>query len=386
MRHLPRTATIAVTALGHNRNDRGYGTRLPPALRLPVEPSRPSRRLASDRLLAWYEAERRGLPWRATRAAWPVWVSEVMLQQTRVETVLGYFGRFLERFPDPETLASSSEADLLALWSGLGYYRRARALKAGAAEVVALGAIPRSAVELGRLPGVGEYTAAAIASIAFGEPVPVVDGNVARVASRVLALEQPIGSAAAQRAARGLAAELLDPARPGDSNQALMELGATLCTPRRPRCPDCPLAADCRAHAAGEPERFPRRGVRRKPLAVALSAAAVELGGRYLLVRRDAEETLLPGLWELPACAGETPEPDAFAARYGGSWKFGAARGRVRHAITYRALSITAFEASWTPAEIADSDAAGWFGAAEAQALPLTGAARKLIRLLERGA
>jgi A/G-specific adenine glycosylase len=309
-----------------------------------------------------------------------------MLQQTRVETVLGYFGRFLERFPDPEALARSSEAELLSLWSGLGYYRRARALRAGAAAVVARGGIPQRAAELRRLPGVGDYTAAAIASIAFGEAVPVVDGNVARVAARLLALEVPIGSAAARRAARSLAGELLDPTRPGDSNQALMELGATLCTPRRPRCPVCPLAADCRALAAGTPERFPPRAGRRKPVAVALAAAAVELDGRYLLVRRGADEKLLPGLWELPACAGDAPEPGAFAARYGGAWRFGAARAKVRHAVTFRALSITAYEASWTPAGVADSDSAGWFAPAEALGLPLTGAARKLIRLLEREA
>ncbi len=197
-------------------------------------------------LLAWYDGFRRDLPWRRTRDPWAVWVSEVMLQQTQVATAAPYFVRFLDRFPNPAALAEASEEELLAFWSGLGYYRRARLLQSGARAVAARGEMPRRPEELLRLPGIGPYTAAAIASIAFGEPVPVLDGNVARVMARLEGIREPATSAPVRRRLRVAAAGWLDATRPGDSNQALMELGATLCRPRAPRCASCPLSAALR--------------------------------------------------------------------------------------------------------------------------------------------
>jgi A/G-specific adenine glycosylase len=325
------------------------------------------------------------MPWRANRDPWPILVSELMLQQTRVEVVVRYFTPFMARFPTAEALAAAPESELLARWSGLGYYRRARALRAAAIEICRRGAMPSTAAELEALPGVGPYTAAAVASMAFGEVVGVVDGNVVRVMARRLALAGRAELAPARKRIREAVAALLDPVRPGDSNQALMELGATLCKPRRPRCGDCPLADGCLAFATGEPERYPEARARAKPVPIPVAAAAVERGGELLLVRRAADEELMPGLWELPAVEGEEPEPARFAARYGGDWRFGARRARVRHAITFRALTITLFDAQWTPHELAERDDAGWFGRDEALALPLTGAARKLIRRVSEG-
>jgi A/G-specific adenine glycosylase len=322
------------------------------------------------------------LPWRATSDPWAILVSELMLQQTRVEVVVRYFTPFLARFPTPAALAAADEAELLARWSGLGYYRRARSLRQAAIEIVARGSLPATAAELVRLPGVGPYTAAAVASIAFREPVGVLDGNVERVMARRLAFAGSVKRSSARRLLLEAVADLLDPARPGDSNQALMELGATLCKPRNPRCGDCPLAEGCRARAAGEPERYPEAKARPRPVAIAVAAAAVANGDRLLLVRRDDDEELMPGLWELPALESELPDPERFRQRYGGDWRFGAPRARVRHSITFRALTITAYAAEWSPAELAEGSGRGWFAAREALELPLTGAARKLVRLL----
>ena len=210
-------------------------------------------------LLQWYDSQRRDLPWRAAKDQsadpYAVWISEIMLQQTQVQTVIPYFEAFLAKYPDVESLAATSLDEVLASWSGLGYYRRARQMHRAAGEIVALGGFPTSAAGLRELPGIGEYTAAAIASIAFGEVVPVLDGNVERVLSRCLAQAEDPKRSRPRRRLRQAAAELLDPRRPGDGNQALMELGATVCRPTSPNCPVCPLAPDCRAHAEGDPER-----------------------------------------------------------------------------------------------------------------------------------
>jgi A/G-specific adenine glycosylase len=337
---------------------------------------------ASSALLAWYERHRRELPWRACGDPWAVWVSEVMLQQTRVETVVPYFERFLARFPDPAALASAGEDAALALWSGLGYYRRARQLVAGARAVETAGGIPRTAAELERLPGVGPYTAAAIASIAFGEQVPVLDGNVARVLARCLAEPGDAARAAVRRRLLAAARELLAPGRAGDSNQALMELGATLCTPRRPRCGECPLAFGCAARAAGIPERFPRARSRPASRRVSWTSAVVAGEGRWLFVRREEGEERLAGLWELPTVEGGGRPGRALADRYGGRWRLHRRLGRVRHSLTRYAIELTAWEASWESSEVAEKGAARWATATEAATLPLTGATRKLLALL----
>ena len=271
-----------------------------------------------DALLAWYRANKREMPWRGSRDPYAVWLSETMLQQTRVETVRGYYARFLARFPTVEALAAAPPDAVLKLWEGLGYYSRARNLHAAARRVAAAGAFPRGAAAWAALPGVGPYTAAAIASICEGEPAPVVDGNVVRVVSRLLARE---GDGRDARARAEMAA-LLAPAvaasgAPGDFNQALMELGETLCVPKAPRCGECPLAAACRARALGAPERYPAKR-EAKPLPVRRFLAFVlrDAAGRVLLVRRPPGG-LLGGLRELPMAphpAGAR-RPGAAAAR-----------------------------------------------------------------------
>ena len=339
-------------------------------------------------LLAWYDRGHRDLPWRRSPNPWAIWVSEVMLQQTRVDTVGRYFERFLARFPDPRTLAEASTEELLAHWSGLGYYRRARSLQQ-AARSLAGAPVPANATELARLPGVGPYTAAAVASIAFGEPVPVLDGNVERVLARRLGCAERPARAAVRRRLLVAAAELLDAARPGDSNQALMELGATLCTPRAPRCPECPLAEGCAAHASGRPEAFPAPRARPAPRRVHQLAAVVGDAGRWLLVRRGESESVLPGMWELPTVEGRGARAaeGALARRFGGAWRLGTVVARLRHTITFRALELEARSAEWRAGGdgVREGIEARWCTAAEAGRLALTGATRKLLARLDAG-
>ena len=337
-------------------------------------------------LLSWYDRVRRDLPWRRTREPYPVWVSEVMLQQTRVEVVLPYYRRFLERFPTVEALAAAGEAEVLALWSGLGYYRRARQLHAAARRVVERGGFPQTPEGWRELAGVGDYTAAAVASICFGAPVPVLDGNVERLLARFLALAEDPKSAAARRRLRAAAAELLDPARPGDSNQALMELGATVCTPRRPSCPACPLLPGCRAAAEGTPELYPRRRPRRAREQRRVAVAVVEWRGRVLLVRRPEGDTLLGGFWELPWAeldGGSVPAETVFAQRYGGCWRLAEPAARVRHAVTFRDLEVAVHRAEVAAADsLAEGRAAGWFDEEGRRALPLSALVGKALAAL----
>ncbi len=209
----------------------------------------------------WFDARQRDLPWRKSREPYPVWVSEVMLQQTRVEAARPYFDRFLETFPSVEALAAASEESVLSLWSGLGYYQRARRLHAAARQIVAnKGEFPTTTEGWRKLPGVGRYTAAAVASIVFGAREPAIDGNVMRVVARLLVLEEDPKNNAGFQAIETRARDLLDSERPGDSNQAIMELGATICRPRKPLCSTCPLEEGCLATATGEPERYPAGG------------------------------------------------------------------------------------------------------------------------------
>lgn len=306
-----------------------------------------------------------------------------MLQQTRVETAIPYFERFLERFPSLAALAAASTEEALAHWSGLGYYRRVRQLQA-AARLLAAGerAIPERPEALRELPGVGPYTAAAIASIAFGVAAPVFDGNVARVTARLLAEAADPSRAAVRRRLTARAAELLDPLRPGDSNQALMELGATVCTPRAPKCGACPLASDCQGRASGRPEAFPPARQRTASRAERHFVALVELAdGRRLLVRRGDGERVMAGLWELPTVVARSrPAAElALAARWGGHWRLERAGPRVSHRITYRAIELRLCRARWVTDEIAEGSPARWLRPEEAATLALTGATRKLL-------
>jgi len=314
-----------------------------------VKPANP----AAAALLAWYDRQRRDLPWRRDSDPYRVWVSEIMLQQTRVETVVPYYERFLARFPDVAALAAAGEDEVLALWSGLGYYRRARQMHAAARQVVRRhgGRFPASVEGLSTLPGIGPYTAAAVGSIAFGVVEPVMDGNVERVTARLLGLAEDPKSGAVRRRLLAQAADLLEPRRPGDGNQALMELGATVCTPRAPRCLLCPLReaapgwSGCTAAAEGDPERYPPPRRRRATVREHRLMLVVERGAELLLFRRPQDAALLAGTWELPWVPldeGLPPSAAAplLAARYGGGWQSGEALGVVRHGITHRAIEI----------------------------------------------
>jgi A/G-specific adenine glycosylase len=256
-------------------------------------------------LLKHYDRTRRELPWRGDADPYRIWVSEVMLQQTRVETVIPYYRNWLEQFPNVQALAAADTDAVLLAWQGLGYYRRARNLHAGARLVCERfgGEVPRTSSELRALPGVGEYTAGALASIAFDEPVPAVDGNVKRVFARLL--DDPAPGPAMLREVTG---RLVDPDRPGDWNQALMDLGATVCMPRRPECGRCPFSRWCGAHAAGTEEDRPARKSRAEvPKSTRVTAVIVD-GDENALVERQPEHGLLGGLWAFPSVeAGGEP-------------------------------------------------------------------------------
>jgi A/G-specific adenine glycosylase len=256
-------------------------------------------------LLNHYDRERRKLPWRDEPDPYRVLVSEVMLQQTRVQTVLSYYGGWLERFPDIDTLADADIDDVLKAWEGLGYYRRARNLHRAARLIRERpgGDVPDTYEALRALPGVGEYTAGAVASIAFGAPVPAVDGNVRRVLARLFNEPEPRTSWLREKAA-----ELMDLERPGDWNQALMELGATLCSPRAPECAVCPVVDCCAAYDASTQGRCPGTSVRTKPKKRRIALAVLQADGCVMLERRPSEG-LLAGMWSFPEVAGYDTGP-----------------------------------------------------------------------------
>ncbi len=321
------------------------GASAPPSA--PPDPSERDREIAAA-LGAWFDRVARDLPWRRTRDPYAIWLSEVMLQQTRVDTVIPYYERFLARYPTVSALASAEIDDVLSLWSGLGYYRRARVLHLAAREITARhdGALPRDVPALLALPGVGAYTAGAIASIAYDQPVPLVDGNVARVLSRIEGIDDDIRSASgtrklwstAERLVRGPAGSV----HPGRFNQALMELGATVCTPRNPRCDACPVDGACAARALGRQAELPVIAPKRDVLAVEMVAAVVRSGDRVLFARR-AEGGLFGGLWEPPMVEARALADARALLEQVGVGPDAPLRevGRVRHILTHRRLDVT---------------------------------------------
>ncbi len=331
------------------------------------------------RLLGWYAQHRRDLPWRQSSNPYAIWVSEIMLQQTRVAVVADRYQEFMERFPTLIALALAPEQDVLALWSGLGYYRRARMLHKAAKFVAEHlgGNLPARAEELRALPGIGAYTAAAVASIAHGEPVAVVDGNVERVLCRLAGWDagsRKGGGGALRRKIEDLAGRLLDRARPGDFNQALMELGATVCTPRNPQCLVCPLAVDCKTQ--GE-HKTPRRAPMMSravgyALSVRTGSGAEKSPGpgsrEVLLEQRAAQQTVMPGMWELPMLVrSDVPEKDL--------------RMTLRHAImqvNYYVRVQTVFEDDIEGMPVAGGERR-WVPLREAAGMALTGLARKVL-------
>jgi A/G-specific adenine glycosylase len=312
-------------------------------------------RLLQQALLDWYDANHRDLPWRREPEPYRTWVSEIMLQQTRVAAVLEHYARWMERFPTVQALAAAREQSVLAMWSGLGYYHRARRLHQAARVIVRerKGEFPQTAEALLELPGIGRYTAAAIASIAFGEPVAVVDGNVERV------LQRMFGGSLKAEGNWQRAEILLDRSRPGDFNQAMMELGATICTPRSPRCLVCPLITWCATRGAEDAKPQTARLRRQIYYALARKDASI------LLVHRSTEAKLMAGMWELPEVAATKAQPLA----------------KFRHCIT-----DTDYEVSVVPAQarlLRDLNGnARWFTRTQWQKLALTGLARKVLRKL----
>jgi A/G-specific adenine glycosylase len=304
--------------------------------------------LIRRKLARWYDRNKRSLPWRDTSDPYAIWISEIMLQQTRVAAVIPYYERFLTRFPDAAALAQAPEQEVLTLWSGLGYYSRARNLQKAARQIVALGSFPRTYDEIRALAGVGDYTAAAVSSIAFGLPHAVVDGNVRRVIARITN-----GAGDPQQ----VADLLLDRKNPSRSNQAVMELGAMVCLPRDPRCGECPVAAHCEALTFGTQNELP--GKRAKP-------AAIHLQRILLLIERNGKVLLAPsarvqGFWDLP-------EP------FDGA-KIGVKLGEFRHTITHRHYRFLVHLA----VACATPEGLRWFDSSKAT--PLSTTAKKGLRL-----
>jgi A/G-specific adenine glycosylase len=307
-------------------------------------------------LLAWYEKSQRKLPWRGATDPYHILVSEIMLQQTRVAVVEERYRKFIAQFPSAERLARAKGPTVLAAWSGLGYYRRARALHAAAKEVVRRGFFPQTTPELMELPGVGRYTAAAVASIAFGEPVAVVDGNVKRVIDRIENHKAALAGSNAERHYWEIAGQLLDRQSPGDFNQAMMELGALVCLPAQPLCDGCPVAGLCGAR--GPTEKAGRPARRKAELHYALSRR----NGSVLLRQRTKQSSLMPGMWELPEIeAADNPGKLPML--------------KLRHAITTTDYTVFV-HAGNTKKRPADR----WVPLRSVYRLPLTGLTRKIIR------
>ena len=334
-----------------------------------------------ERLLDWYRAAARDLPWRRTRDPYAIWISEAMLQQTRVEAVVDYWTRFLARFPDVGALAAAAEDEVLAAWSGLGYYRRARALRAAAQAIVERhgGRFPDELEAARALPGVGPYTAGAVLSIAYDRPAALVDGNVVRVFARWLGCE--LEHAAATRWAWERAQELVPEHGAGEWNQALMELGATVCTPREPRCDACPLRARCVARRSTRQAELPRPKPRRAPLDVELEVLLVERGGELLLERRPPGGRMA-GLWQLPT-RQVSPGPelaDLFPARYAldSLRAHGEPLASLRHAITHHRIVLT-LRAARAPRE-KQLEPLAWVPRERLGEFALSGMARKALR------
>ncbi len=321
----------------------------------------------SGLLLRWYARGHRDLPWRRTTDPYRIWVSEIMLQQTRAQAVIPYYEKFLTRFPTASALAAAREDEVLALWSGLGYYSRARNLRKAAIAVTAAGGFPQQFAALRALPGIGDYTAAAIASIAFGQPHAVLDGNVLRVVARVENDFADISASTTRERFRSVAQQWLDPRHPGTFNQALMELGATVCLPKNPLCLVCPLMRCCRASEAGTVAQLPVKLRRTEPVSLEGTLFLVQRAGRVLLRQREPEARRMAGFWDLPA-----PEhlPGAREKRK---------LGEIRHTITHHRYKLTVVAA--TRASAAGGPEFGWFEPARLGEVPLSTTARKALKL-----
>jgi A/G-specific adenine glycosylase len=320
------------------------------------------------RIISWYRKHKRDLPWRRSRDPYRIWISEIMLQQTRVAAVIPYYERFLARFPDVLALAAAPEQELLAAWAGLGYYNRARNLQRAAKKIQELGGFPRDHASIRELPGVGDYTAAAIGSIAFNLPHAAMDGNAARVLSRLTAERGNIDSGAVKKRLLGSVEGLIDPKCPGEFNQALMELGATVCLPKQPQCGQCPWAQDCEAFRLGMQNELPVRAGRPEAVGVEKQLLMIERAGKILAWQRPLESRRLAGFWELP----ETDQlPGA---------KVESRVAGFRHTIVNTNYRIAVFRASLpgTPKGF------HWLTTKELSEIPLSTTAKKALACLTK--
>jgi A/G-specific adenine glycosylase len=350
-------------------------------------------RLQGD-LLRWYHRHRRQLPWRDGADPYRVWISEVMLQQTQVTTVVPYYERFLRRFPTLADLATASLDDVLKAWEGLGYYARARNLHAAARQVMVdhNGRLPESYAALRCLSGFGDYTAGAVASMAFGERVPAVDGNVKRVLARLFAITDEVTRSATARRLRAIAAELVPRERPGDFNQALMELGATLCVPTSPRCLLCPVKAECDGLAQGIQEALPVKAPPRDRPHYDVTAAVIRRDDDRLLIAQRKPEAMLGGLWEFPGgkCQPGESLPDCLRREIreelGLEIEVGQYLTTVRHSYTHFRISLHVFECRHLDGQPQALDCADWrwvrLADLEALAFPVTD--QKIIQMLRQ--
>ncbi len=363
---------------------------------MPDPPTRETRAAFAERLLTWFARHARDLPWRHRRTPYRVWLAEVMLQQTRVDTVVPYYERFLALFPTLEVLADAPLEQVLKTWEGLGYYARARNLHAAAQRIVEThgGQFPKTYKELLELPGVGRYTAGAVASIAFGQDVAAVDGNVRRVLCRVFDVREDVTRSRTQRDLEKLATSLLPAGRAGAFNEALMELGATICTPRTPQCVRCPLHERCRAHAVGNPETLPVRRPRQPVPHYNVTAAVTvrdDARGSHVLVAQRNPDDMLGGMWEFPGgkCEpGETLQQclvREMREELDIEVEVGQQLIVVEHAYTHFRITLHAFHcrlASGAP-RCLDCAAFRWVRPDELDALPMSVADRKVAQALQ---
>ena len=342
-------------------------------------------------LAAWYRRHARLLPWRNTADPYRIWISEIMLQQTTVVAVVPYFERFLKRFPTLAVLASAKEEEVLRLWEGLGYYSRARNIHKTARRIVGEhdGVFPDDLEALRELPGIGRYTAGAIASFAFQRPAPILEANTLRLYSRLLGFRGDPRSAAGQKLLWEFATQIVPRTRPDQFNQALMELGATLCSPEEPECPRCPVRTLCAALAKGLQHELPVRALRVTPTAVTEVAIAIQRDARYLLLKRPIGERWA-GLWDFVRFAWTiegriSPAGLAGAVRNqtGLSVAIGEAVTEIRHSVTRFRITLFCYKAEWSAGELSDgSREFRWVTPAQFSRYPLSVTGRKLARLL----
>ncbi len=355
-------------------------------------------KLIRKKLLNWYHANRRELPWRQTRNPYAIWISEIMLQQTRTATVVPYFQKFMGRFPDIHTLAEADLHDILKVWEGMGYYARARNLHRAAREIIRHhgGKIPSSFDQLKKLPGIGDYIAAAVSSIAFRNPCPVVDGNVKRVLSRLFLIDAPVNDSRAYKIFYSYALRFVDREtkdHQGIFNQAVMELGALVCKPRNPGCTRCPVAPHCRAVAENKVDQYPGRLKKARPPEYHVAAAVLKKNGKILITRRKPDGHL-GGLWEFPGgkvLKNETPE-QACIRELGEEVNLEISVDsfltRIKHAYTHFRIVMDIFNCSVVSGVLKLNGPVDfrWVTAEQLDLYPFPGADRKFMHLVKKQA